>query len=170
MPLTSRFDLSVSANYSATLDLATAQANLLKTYSAVLQTGVGAGQADKTFHDTRTLAASASEDLDLAGTLLDAFGTAITFVKLKAVIISAAAANTNNVLVGGVAAGVTSFLSPAATGIITVRPGATFAILAGQADSTGYAVTATTADLLHIANSAGGTSVTYDVIIVGTSA
>lgn len=168
MPLTSRIDLTVAANYSATLDLATAQANLLKTYSAVMQSGVGAGQADKTFHDTRTLAASASEDLDLAGVLLDAFGATLTVVKLKAVIIAAAAANTNNVLVGGVAAGVSSFLSPAATGIITVRPGGFFAICAGQADATGYAVTATTADLLHIANSAGGTSVTYDVIMIGT--
>ena len=41
---------------------------------------------------------------------------------------------------------------------------------AGQADSAGYAVTATTADLLHVANSSSGTSVTYDVIVIGTSA
>jgi hypothetical protein len=156
MPLTSKISLSVQANYQVALDLATGSVPLLKTYETVLQTGVGAGQADKTFHDTRTLAPSASEDLDLAGVLLDAFGSTLTVVKLKAIIIAAAAANVNNVLVGGVAAG--------------VRPGATFAMFAGQADATGYAVTATTADLLHVANSGAGTSVTYDVIMIGTSA
>lgn len=170
MPLTSKLTVEISADYSVALDLATGTVPLLKTYRTVMQTGTGTGQADRIFHDTRTLAASASEDLDLVGTLLDAFGTAITMVKLKAIIVSAAAANVNNVLVGGVAAGVASFLSPAATGIVTVRPGALFAMCAGQADSVGYAVTATTADLLHIANSGAGTSVTYDVIVIGTSA
>ena len=171
MALTSRFGLDIQANYSSALDLVTAQANMLKSYSAVLATGTGAGQADKIFSDTRTLAASASEDLDLIGTtLLDAFGAVVTFTKIKALIVSAAAANTNNVLVGGVASGLSTILVPAATGIMTVRPGATFAVFAGQADATGYGVTATTADLLHIANSAGSTSVTFDIIIVGTSA
>lgn len=170
MPLTSRLNLTVSANLTTALDLVTAQAPLLKTYETVLATGTGAGQADRVFSDTRTLAASGTEDLDLAGVLTDAFGATVTFVKIKALIISAAAGNTNNVLVGGVAAGVASIITPAATGIVVVRPGATFAVLAGVGDATGYAVTATTADLLHIANSAAGTSVSYDVIVIGTSA
>lgn len=169
MPLTSRFGLSIQANYTAALDLVTAQANLLKTYETILATGVGAGQADKYFSDTRTLSGSASEDLDLIGTtLLDAFGAVITFTKIKALIISAAAANTGNILVGGVASGLSTILTPAATGIMTVRPGATFAVFAGQADATGYGVTATTADLLHIANSAAGNA-SYDIHIAGTS-
>lgn len=170
MPLASRISLAVNANLTSALDLVTASAPLLKTYEAILATGTGAGQADKIFSDTRTLAASGTEDLDLAGVLLDAFGTAITFVKIKALIVSAAAGNTNNVLVGGVAAGLSSIIVPQTTGIVTVRPGATFAVFAGQADSTGYAVTATTADLLHVANSSSGTPVSYDVIVVGTSA
>lgn len=170
MTLVTRVGLTVDANYTAALDLATASVPLLKTYATALQSGTGAGQADKIFHDTRTLTASSTEDLDLAGVLLDAFGSAITFVKIKALIISAAAGNTNNVLVGGVAAGLSSIIVPQATGIVTVRPGATFAVFAGAADATGYAVTATTADLLHVANSAGSTSVTYDIIVIGTSA
>ena len=35
-------------------------------------------------------------------------------------------------------------------------------------DANGYAITATTADLLKIANSAGGTSVTYTIAILAT--
>jgi hypothetical protein len=170
MTLISKASLSISANLTSALDLVTASAPLLKTYETALQSGTGAGQADRVFSDTRTLAASASEDLDLAGVLTDAFGAAITFVKIKALIVSAAAANTNNVLVGGVSAGLSTIITPAATGIVVVRPGATFAVFAGAADSTGYAVTATTADLLHIANSTSGSSVTYDIVIIGTSA
>lgn len=170
MPLTSQVAVSINANHTKPLDLSTGSVPLLKDYRKYLATGTGAGQADLLFQDTRTLAASASEDLDLAGVLADAFGSTLTFVRLKFVIVSAADANTNNVLVGGVASGVASFLSPAATGIVTVRPGAVFAVFAGQADATGYAVTAASADLLHIANSGGTTSVTYDVIIGGCSA
>lgn len=170
MSLTSRLNLSISANLASALDLVTAQAPLLKTYETVLASGTGAGQADKVFSDTRTLTASSTEDLDLAGVLTDAFGASLTFVKIKALIVSAAAANTNNVLVGGVAAGLSSIIVPQTTGIVTVRPGAVFAVFAGAADATGYAVTATTADLLHVANSSSGTSVTYDIIVIGTSA
>lgn len=170
MSLVTRLGLTVDAKYTTALDLATGTVPLLKAYETILQTGTGAGQADKIFHDQRTLAASATEDLDLAGSLTDAFGAAVTFAKIKALIISAAAGNTNNVLVGGVANGLATVITPAASGIVVVRPGATFAVFAGVADSTGYAVTAATADLLHMANSAAGTSVTYDVIVIGTSA
>jgi len=41
--------------------------------------------------------------------------------------------------------------------------------MAGAADATTYAVTAGTGDLLKVANSAGGTSVTYDIVIIGSS-
>jgi hypothetical protein len=37
-------------------------------------------------------------------------------------------------------------------------------------DSTSVAVTAGTGDLLTVTNSAGSTSVTYDIIIIGASA
>lgn len=170
MPLTSRVAVTVDANYTKALDLSTGSVPLLKDYTKIFQTGTGAGQADLVFHDTRTLAASGTEDLDLAGVLVDAYGVALTFVRLKFIIVAAADANTNNVLVGGVTNGVASFLSPAATGITTLRPGAFVAWACGAADVTGYAVTAATADLLHIANSAAGTGVTYDVIIGGCSA
>lgn len=171
MPLNSKISVTVDGKLTSVGDLATGAVPLLETYQTVLRTGTGAGQADKIFHDTRTLAASASEDLDMAGaTLTDAFGVAFTLARVKALLIRAAAGNTNNVLLGGVAAGMSTFLSPAATGIITIRPGATFAIFAGVADATGYVVTPTTADLLHVANSAAGSTVTYDVIIIGTSA
>jgi hypothetical protein len=170
MPLTSSLRLAVAAKHTSVLDLGTATAPVSADYSVSLADGVAAGQANRLFADTRTLAASSTEDLDLAGILTDAFGAAITFARIKAMVIKAAAANTNNVLVGGASA--TQFLSwvGAATHTVTLRPGATLALIAGDADATGYVVGAGTADLLKIANSAGVTPVSYDVVLIGTSA
>ncbi len=170
MPLTSRLSIAASAIQTAVLDLGTAQAQLSKSYTVDLANGTAAGQADRTFHDTRTLAASANEDLDLAGVLTDAFGATLTFARIKALIVSASAGNTNNVIVGGAAPN--QFLTSVGAGTHTLilRPGATLALMAGAADATGYAVTAGTGDLLRIANSGAGSTVTYDIAVVGASA
>jgi len=127
--------------------------------------GTGANQANQVFADTRTLSASATEDLDLAGGLTDSHGVTLTFTKIKAIIIKAAAANTNNVQVTRPASnGLVLFM--AASDGIALTPGACFAFVAP--DANGVAVTAGTGDLLTITNSAGTTGVTYDIVIVGT--
>jgi hypothetical protein len=170
MALTTKVALSLTGSHTSPLDLVSPEAKLATLLEQSFTNGTGAAQADKMFTDTRTLTASSSEDLDLAGTLTDAFGATVTFARVKAIFVRAAAANTNNVIVGGVTNGWVGLLSPAATGLITLRPGMWFAACAGAADATGMAVTATTADLLHVANSAGGTSVNYDIIVIGCSA
>ncbi|MGW1039889.1 hypothetical protein [Streptomyces sp. NPDC002547] len=128
--------------------------------------GAGAGAANLIFHDQRTLTASGTENLDLAGVLSDKFGQVLTFARVKAVLVVAAAANTNNVNVTQPASnGVPVFL--AAGDGVGVRPGGIFLWVAP--DATGAAVTAGTGDLLTVTNSAGGTSVTYDVLILGAA-
>lgn len=162
-------DLLVRAVCTATdaLDLVSVSAPLSYDKRIRLTSGTGADQANQLFTDTRTLTASATEDLDLAGVLVDSFGDTLTFARIKAVIVGAAAANTNNVNVTRPASnGVPLFL--AASDGIAVRPGGVFAWIAP--DVTGVAVTAGTGDLLTFTNSAGSTSVTYDVVIVGASA
>jgi hypothetical protein len=168
MPLTSSLSIAADASLSAPLDLTTGTAPLQLRRAVSLASGTGVGKADRVFSDRRTLAASAAEDLDLVGVLLDAFGAAITFARIKGLVISAAAANTNNVVVGAATAPWATFLN--ATGTITLRPGATAAFMAGAADATGYEVTPATGDLLKIANSDAGTPVTYDIVVIGSSA
>lgn len=131
-----------------------------------LTNGTGANQANEAFFDRRTLTASSTENLDLAGGLTDAFGTTLAFTKIRALAVYAAAANTNNVLVGGAASAQFSTWVGDVTDVVVVRPGGLFLLTAP--DATGLAVTATTADLLKIANSSSGTSVTYDICIIGT--
>jgi len=157
------------AEQTAAIDLGTSRAPQSLQRSMQLLSGTGAGKADRVFSDRRTLAASGTEDLDLAGTLVDAYGAAITFARVKGLIIAAADANVNNVVVGAAASNPWATLL-SATGTVTLRPGAFIAVGTGLADATGYAVTATTADLLKIANSAAGTSVTYDIHVIGVSA
>jgi len=167
MTLTTRVETTIQAASVKTADLSTPTDSLTYTKRIDLATGTGANQADLIFHDQRTLAASATEDLDLAGALTDSFGATLTLARIKGIVITAAAANTNNVNVTRPASnGVPIFL--AAGDGMPVKPGGKFEWWAP--DATGIAVTAGTADLLTITNSAGTTGVTYDVIIVGASA
>lgn len=167
MALTSEFLVRATCTLTNALDLATVTMPLESTNRIRLSSGTGADQADLIWSDTRTLNASATEDLDLAASLTGPLGTTLTFARVKAVIVSAASGNTNNVNVTRPASnGVPLFL--AAGDGIAVRPGGVIAAVAP--DATAYAVTAGTGDLITFTNSAGSTSVTYSVVIVGASA
>ncbi|MFS4105124.1 hypothetical protein [Streptomyces sp. PD-S100-1] len=157
------------AEQSAAIDLGVSRAPQSLSRQMQLASGTGAGKADRVFSDRRTLAASASEDLDLAGALLDAFGATITLARVKGLIIAAADGNTNSVVVGAASSNTWATLL-SSTGTVTLRPGAFVAVGTGLADAAGYAVTASTGDLLKIANGGSGTSVTYDIHIIGCSA
>jgi len=166
MTLTSNVSVNVTSNYSLALDLATKTSNLLRSYSVDLASGTAAAQADMVFHDQRTLAASATEDLDVAGVLIDPLtGAAQTYARIKLLMIIAAAANTNNVQVQRATANGLAIFMAALDGV-EVKPNGCLLIFS---PGTGYVCGAGT-DLLTITNSAGTTGVTYDVIIIGASA
>lgn len=170
MPLSgTMLAVSAFAELTSALDLGSGRASQSLSRSMSLGSGTGAGKADRVFSDRRTLAASATEDLDLAGVLLDAFGATITFARIKGLVVAAAAGNSNNVVIGAASSNPWATLL-GATHTLTLRPGAFVAVGTGVADATGYAVTASTGDLLKVANSGGSTSVTYDIHIIGASA
>ncbi|TCO64951.1 hypothetical protein [Actinocrispum wychmicini] len=170
MPLISSISLAVNAELTTAADLkAIPKCTLAYSKLAELATGTGVGQADKLWFDQRTLAAGANEDLDLAGVLADIYGQAVTFARIKALVVAAVVANTNNVVIGAAASNQWATLL-GTTGTVTLRPGAFFAAVAGSTDATGYAVTAGTGDLLRVTNSAGGSTVDYEITIIGASA
>jgi hypothetical protein len=169
--LTSKLTLLIDALFTnaATGIFPTLQGQAQARSSQIaLANGTGANQADLIYTETRTLGASASVTLDLAGVLTDIYGALITFARIKAIIILAAAANTNNVLMGAAAA--TQFLGPlgSATDVVNVRPGGWGIFVAP--DATAWAVGAGATDFLKFANSAAGTGVTFDLAIIGASA
>jgi hypothetical protein len=162
MSVTGSVDISINAVNVGTADLGNPSVKVAISETEQFTGGNGAlGTADILFKDTRTLAASATENLDLVGVLANAFGATITAAEIIAIYVKAADANVNNVVIGNVANG---FAGPlGATGTYAVLPGDYYLAVSRA----GWAVTAATADLLRVANSAAGTSVTYDVVIIG---
>lgn len=127
-------------------------------------TGAGANGANEFFSDTRTLADSASESLDLAGSLTNGLGVTVALARVKFIYIKNK--STTQVLsVGGAASNQFINWVGDATDIVKLRPGGFLLLVAP--DATGYAVTAGTGDLLKIANGAAGASTDYDIVIGG---
>lgn len=157
----------VRGRMTATNDLSSVAAEISSDFNKAIVAGTGSGAADILFADERTLAASATENLDLAGGLTDALGVSRTCVDVKAIVIKAAAANTNSVVVGG--AGSNTFVGPFAdaTDKVTIPPGGVVSFVHPGA---GWTVTAATGDILLVANSAAGTGVDYEIVIVCASA
>lgn len=167
--LTATVSTNIAATYRGTNDLGGPVYELSRSLQAPIafSSGTSTYQVDLMFADQRTLAASATENLDMAGSLADPLGATLTFVKIKAIKICAARANTNNVVVGGAATN--TFVGPFADASdkIAVAPGGCALLVAPGA---GWTVTASTGDIVLVANSGAGTSVTYDIVILGTSA
>lgn len=156
--------LKIDALLLSALDLSSAEDPLLVSILSSLSNGTGSGQASQVWHDRRTLTASATENLDLAASLVNAFGVTLTFARIKLVLVRALAANTNDVQVQrGSSNGVPLFM--AASDGIALGPGELFLYFS---PTTGKAITAGTGDILTITNSAGSTSVSYEIVIIGT--
>lgn len=166
MSLSTTIKATITAIQTLALDLVTPKSTLQKALEFVFANGTGLNQANVIWSDKRTLAASANEDLDLAAALVDSLGQAAVFARVKAIIVKASSTNTNNVNVSRPAAnGVPVFL--AAGDGLPVVPNGAFIWIAPTA--AGVAVTAGTGDLLNIANSGAGSSVEYEIIVLGAS-
>lgn len=164
--LQARIAFSVAATLSGTPgDFGDPNASLSADRSFPFKPGSGANQANNIFADKRTLAASGTENLDLSGVLSNQINEIISFTKVKALIIMADPTNVNDVVVGGHATA--AFAAPfgAANNTVKVKPGGMLMLVAP--DAAGYPVTATTADMLTVANSGGGTGIGYGIMIIG---
>ena len=156
MTLTSKLSVSLAAELDSPLDLAVASMPLAVGRTIRLTTGTAANQADLVWSDTRTLAASATETLDLAGVLTNPLtGAVITFARVKMIYVSAASDNASAVNVSREATNGAPIFLALGDGV-AVRPGGVFAL--GASDATAYVVTPGTGDLLTITNSGSGTS------------
>lgn len=166
MPLTLSVKAGLRGTQTSVLDLATAELPVDVQAAITLANGTGANQADRIFTDTRTVTTGATDSLDVAGSLTDAFGATITMARIKAILIRAASGNTTDLqLTRPASNGVPLFA--AASDAIVIRPGG--CLLWCAPDATGIAVTAGTGDLINVVNGSGA-SATYDIVIVGASA
>lgn len=123
------------------------------------------GQGDVLWADQRTLAASGSEDLDLAGVLAGLLGGTVTAAEITAIYLDADVGNTNDVQFFGAASNAFNGPLSGTTPKLTLGPGDCNL----STNKKGWTVTPATGDLLHVANSAGGTGVTYKIVLIGRS-
>lgn len=136
--------------------------------------GTGAGQFDLAYVAERTVADGADDDLDLAGSLTDAFGNTITAAELVLVAVinkpktPTDDPNTTDLTIGGGSNPFVGFLGGTTPTIGPIKPGGIFLLAASDAAGIGT-VTASTADILRITNSAGAAA-TYQIAILARSA
>ena len=163
--LTTIIKAAFGIEYTGDQDLGNNRFSLASFADVPLSNGVGDNQADVLFVDNRTLAASTSEELDLAGVLENPVGETATFVTVKGILVRAGSANGGLIKVGGAAAN--TFLGPFdnATDIINVKASGIFLEVEPL---TGWTVTAGTGDKLKIENS-DASPASYDIAIIGTS-
>jgi hypothetical protein len=159
-----KFQLDVTPTKSFTFtDLSP---RITTLYEQTLADGTAADKADRVYIARGTVADSGTPtDIDFSGSLLNPLGDAVVLVEIVTLYIRNRHA-TSILSVGADAAPITSFMGGTAP-VIKVRPGGFICLHAP--DATAYALTATTADILQIATDAG-TSVPFDIVVVGRSA
>lgn len=166
MSLSATLTSRINALQTASADLEVGKAEINNTHTIQYGDGAGANQANVIWSDRRTLAASASESLDLAGSLSGLLGAAV-FARVKYIEIRAAAGNTNSVVVTRPENNGVPFVTAEHKIFPDIPPGgrATW----GDPGATGVVVTASSGDLISIANGGSGTSVEYEIIIIGAA-
>lgn len=172
MPLTTSIRAALLPVYTKSVDFGEAVFRPELVAEFALASGVGANNADQLFTDERTVASATNDDLDLAGVLADVFGATLTMVNLVALFVynqpRSGVANTTNLTIGGATNPFVGFLGGTTPTIGPIRPGG-FVMLGCPATLGLGVVTASTADILRIANSSGAAA-TYQIGIVARSA
>jgi len=153
--------VTIGGGFTNALDLSTPIDTLNLITSKVFSNGTGADQVNQPWHDQRTLTAT-SENLDLAGSLVDAFGDTIAFTAVKVLLVhNRSTTTTEDLTLSG------SFLDNDMLGggssTVVLGPDGVFYI---TSPVDGFTVTAATGDVLTI--DSGAATITYDIILAGT--
>lgn len=156
--------LSLRAKLVGAADLGNPVAPVALEKAIQITAGTDAlGKADILWADTRTLAASATENLDLAGVLSGLLGSTVAAAEITAIVLLADDGNTNDVVFFGAASNAFNGPLSGTTPKLTLGPDDVALIT----NKKGWTVTATTGDIILVANSAAGTSVTYTIVFIG---
>ena len=167
MTLSSRMTGKLNFTYSSSVGGANVLYQPIIDLDDTMGTGVIVDTADLLYVSQATaLTGSATVNLDVAGALTDAFGTTLTFVKIKWFYFRNLSTTVGNTITIGGHDTAAFLLFGTAAHTHTVGPNGD--ILIREPSLAGKAVTATTGDLLKILNNTEN-AVTYDIVIAGTS-
>lgn len=129
--------------------------------SITFANGSGAGQAGVLYQGKLSLTAGAL-NVDLNGVLTDSYGSTVSLVRVKAIYVQNNSTSAN--MTFGAAATNTWATLFNTTGTITLPPSAWF--VAATPDATGWAVTASTGDILKVAGT--GTD-QFTIVLIGSA-
>jgi hypothetical protein len=157
--------MSMKVTGEKALDLSTAKDPLSFEVSTAVAFGVTDGKMDELFHDERTLAISTSEDLDIVGTLTNAFGDVVNLLKVDAIMFKNVSVNANLIEIGPAAANGFGIGGPwkAAGDANSLGVGGSLMIMAPTA---GWAAVAGTADLITVNNTTAAEG-KYQIAVLG---
>ena len=154
--------------FKETLDLSIVSDAAKLEFSGSVSDGTAADQCDKLWHDERTVAGGANDDLDLTALVTNLFGTNVTIAlaKLKWLLIvnKSTTAGDKLRLDSSVTSGFTGVFGDSATSKLEI--GADSPLLVGRRKD-GWTVDATH-KVLRVHNP-GGTAITYRIALAGTS-
>jgi hypothetical protein len=157
--------MQLVASLTSALDLTTVEAPMSIGRQINFADGAGAGQANLIWTDTRTVGPSATDSIDLAGSLTSALGGPITFARIKGLIVATPLVNVTNVSISRGATNGVPLFSAVSTSI-AVKPGGVFLWM--DPSAAGVVVTPATGDLIDMVNS-GASPATYDIAIIGAA-
>lgn len=162
--LSTRISFSLQATLTNAADLVTASAPISQSVAYSWSDGLVIDTADKVYA-ARLALSTTPTDLDLAGSLTDPLGAAVTFAKVNGIYLKNRSTTAAEIVtLGGDAAAI--LLGGAATHTLKVGPNGMLWI--ANPSLAGYAVTGTTGDILQLVADAGTPSV--DIVIIGRSA
>lgn len=164
-------NLAVSLRDTATTRISTPLDAASYAISESISTGTSNNQCDRQYSVVGSLAASATFDLDLAGSVTDGLGQTFTIVEIKDLVIEntgTAIASNGTIAYGAAGANPLSTLFGNTNDIGIIPPGALVA-LHSTLDGGGWAVTAGSADTLRLTNQSGSFATTFKIIVTGRS-
>ena len=143
------------------------------TIAESLAFGTGNDYSNQIWADTRVVAASATDSLDLAGVLTNAFGDTITFAKVHAILVHNRSDETLTTPAHTASAAVLDVGAPANGCLIFKAVGDLITLSAGDwflaYFKAGKTVTAGSVDLFDLVETAA-LEAAYDIVILGESA
>jgi hypothetical protein len=167
--LTSEIKASIGWLFQDALDLSTVSDSSQLSYHQTFVDGTNSDQADKIWHDVRTLASGVHEDLTLSALATLLFGSigAIALAKVKAILlVNTATTAGENLIVGGATSNEWQGPFVTAGDKLSVPADSCLLLMNKKA---GWTVSSGSADRLRIANTGAGT-ITYKIAVLGTSA
>lgn len=163
MPLKTDLQIKLAMTEHVVTDFGSPQSIVNYEKVISLLTGTATLQADVRWSDQRTLTSSQNENLDLAASLVGAFGNTLTFYRLKGFLVYSV---TGTVIVTRPTSNGVPIFSLANDGV-TFGTGGCFLYCSPVNGTATPIVVPGTADIINIATGASGC--TYDIHIWGTS-